>query len=353
MLLLVLGHFSTWAQPGESWYNLYFPVSKSQVDAEFGNNQQSMDGISTLLRSLADRGVDSVHVALHSYCSPEGRIGFNEELVRDRLANTREWMQSLEGIPVLSFTTDMTVSTREMVKEGEQYPYYRRCDIGISYVIPQPVQPELPVEEVPETPDIPETPATPDIQTPAEVIEPSMQLPVPEWEPSWYLKTNFLAYPLNLTANLAAEIEIGRHFSLSVPVYYSALNWFRSTIKFRVLGSQPEFRYWFQDNALGPFVSAHFTFGWYNIALGGMYRYQDHATTSPVAGGGLTAGWRVPVGHTRWAFEFTVGAGYLPLYYDTFYNVDNGAMAQEGLWKHYWGIDNAAVTLSYRFGPKR
>lgn len=89
MLLLVLGHFSTWAQPGESWYNLYFPVSKSQVDAEFGNNQQSMGGISTLLCSLADRGVDSVHVALHSYCSPEGRIGFNEELVRDRLANTK------------------------------------------------------------------------------------------------------------------------------------------------------------------------------------------------------------------------------------------------------------------------
>lgn len=176
---------------------------------------------------------------------------------------------------------------------------------------------------------------------------------MPEWGTSFYLKTNFLTYPLNLTANLAAEVEIGRHFSLSVPFYYSAMNWFRENIKFRVSGTQPEFRYWFRRDFKGFFAGAHITFGWYNIAVGGRYRYQDHATTSPVLGYGFTGGWRMPLAGSRWSLEFTLGVGYLPFYYDTFYNLSNGSLAEEGLRKNYWGPDNAAVTLCYRFGKRR
>ena len=183
--------------------------------------------------------------------------------------------------------------------------------------------------------------------TPVEVKEET------PWSTSWYLKTNLATYPL-LVANLAAEVEIGRHVSISLPVYYTPLNWFRSTVKFRVLGIQPEVRFWFNREFSRFFVGAHATFGWYNIALGGDYRYQDHATRTPTFGGGVTAGYRVLLDdNARWALEFTLGAGYLPLCYDTFYNVENGALAQEALRKNYWGLDNAAITLSYRFGKRR
>ena len=155
-------------------------------------------------------------------------------------------------------------------------------------------------------------------------------------------------------ASEAVEVEIGRHFSISVPFYYSSLDWFKNTIKFRMSGLQPEVRYWFRRDFTGFFAGAHATFGWYNVAVGGRYRYQDHGGNSPVFGGGINGGYRLMLGnHSRWALEFSLGAGYLPFYYDTFFNVENGALAESGLRNHYWGLDHAAVTLSFRFGKRR
>lgn len=358
VLVALLGGFSAFAQPGEASYRIWFAVSSFEVNPRFSNNRDAMDGIASLLQSLSDRGVDTVYVSLHSFCSPEGRADLNKALARNRGLNVQTWMQSLEGIPALSFQMEMSLSTWLEVKE-KSVSYFRRCDIALSYDVPAPVptgltpepdkalNPETILEEIPET-DVPlEARATTEV-----MLEPVVPAEKP-WAPSWYLKTNLLTYPLNLTANAAVEVEVGRHFSLSIPFYYSAMNWFRSDIKFRVCGSQPELRYWFGQSQVGLFAAVHLTFGWYNIALGGRYRYQDHSTSSPVIGGGVTAGWRLPLGRSRWAVEFTLGAGYLPLYYDTFYNVENGALAQEGLWKHYWGPDNAAVSFSYRFGKRR
>ena len=167
----------------------------------------------------------------------------------------------------------------------------------------------------------------------------------------FYLKANLLTYPL-LCANLGAEMTFGKHFSVSVPVYYTALDWFQYNIKFRVLGTQPEFRWYLRDDFTGFFAAAHLTFSYYNIALGGKYRYQDHATVSPTLGGGINAGYRTVLGDTPWSLEFSLGAGFLPLYYDTFYNIRNGSYVEEGLRKSYFGPDHAAVTLCYRFGKK-
>ena len=52
--------------------------------------------------------------------------------------------------------------------------------------------------------------------------------------------------------------------------------------------------------------------------------------------------------NNRWHAEFTLGAGVYRLHYDTFYNVNDGKLI--GTYKKtYWGIDNAAVNISYRF----
>ena len=119
--------------------------------------------------------------------------------------------------------------------------------MSVSYELPVPVT----VEPVPE-PDkvsVPETMQEETLEADVpmdartstnEMSEPMVSAEVP-WAPSWYVKTNFLTYPLNLTANAAVEVEVGRHFSLSVLFYFSAMNWFRYDIKFRVCGSQPEF----------------------------------------------------------------------------------------------------------------
>lgn len=159
------------------------------------------------------------------------------------------------------------------------------------------------------------------------------------------LKTNVLSLPI-LVLNAGAEIQPFPHWSLSIPVYYSGLNWMSQNRKFRTLAFQPEVRYWLGDTFRGLFFNVHAVFGWYNVALGGDYRYQDHAHKSPTFGGGLGVGYKLALGTTRWGLEFGLGAGVLPLHYDYYYNIPNGRLAGEDTYT-YWGPDQAFLSLTY------
>jgi hypothetical protein len=168
-----------------------------------------------------------------------------------------------------------------------------------------------------------------------------------------YLKVNALTLPL-LVPNIGFERLFLNNWSLSGMFYYTALDWFDPEAKFRVLGLQSELRYWFRYDMMGPFIAAHATFGWYNIAWGGKYRYQDHNRNTPTLGGGLNVGWKIPLfgkEDTPWGVEFTLGAGVLPLHYDIYYNVNNGRFVGDDS-ATYFGIDNASVTVTYRIGRK-
>lgn len=170
--------------------------------------------------------------------------------------------------------------------------------------------------------------------------------------PSVYLKTNLLLWPL-LDANLGVEFEIGEHMSFSLPVIYSALNWFTENTKFRSLGTQPELRFWLFDDFHGPFLAVHGTLGYYNVALPSwQYRIQDRDGRTPAYGGGLNAGWKFRLDRNkadRWGLEISLGYGYLHLDFDRFENYDNGPYASSGI-EDYLGPDHASVALTYRFG---
>ena len=166
-----------------------------------------------------------------------------------------------------------------------------------------------------------------------------------------YVKSNMLLYPL-LIPSIGYEYRPFPRISGSVLAMYSAINWFSNDTKFRVLGVQAEGRYWFKDTMLGPFAGVHANFGWYNVAWGGDYRYQDHKGKKPAYGSGLTIGYKIPffpkVNSGRMGIEFTLGAGFMPLHYDIYYNVENGRLAGENKLT-YWGIDNASISFVYRF----
>lgn len=166
------------------------------------------------------------------------------------------------------------------------------------------------------------------------------------------VKSNSLGWALAM-ANGAVEIDFARHWSLSVPVYYSAINYFISTIKFRVFATQPEFRYWLREDNSGFFAGAHFGVASYNIAVNGNKRYQDHNGTSPALGGGISVGYRMPLTENqKWNIEFVVGVGGYKAHYDTFHNVENGRLIGSHS-KTYWGVDNVGVNVSYRFDFKK
>jgi hypothetical protein len=56
--------------------------------------------------------------------------------------------------------------------------------------------------------------------------------------------------------------------------------------------------------------------------------------------------------NNRWHVEFAIGAGGYNLHYDRFYNVDNGKLV-DTYHKIYWGIDNAAINISYNIDLKK
>lgn len=171
-----------------------------------------------------------------------------------------------------------------------------------------------------------------------------------EWTRGLYLKTNAVGWAM-LISNIAVEVDINKHWSVTLPVYYSALNYFTRTRKLRTLAFHPEVRWWFAPKW---FVGAHFGVAQYNYALSSSeWRYQDHNGNTPALGGGLSFGWRTPLGKSKhWMMELTAGAGCYRLKYDTFHNEANGAMVSTTS-RTFFGVDNAAVTFIYRFDLKR
>ena len=175
------------------------------------------------------------------------------------------------------------------------------------------------------------------------------------WNRELHVKTNVVGLGLGI-ANAAVEVDLTKHLSFTLPVYYSAWDYFQSTLKFRTLAVQPEVRYWFHPDNDGWFIGGHFGLGYFNLAFNGDYRYQDHNRETPSMGGGISAGYRTHLSRNkRWKMEFSLGGGVYPSRYDKFHNTSDtkeGLMV-ESVKKAYWGIDQAAVSFSYSFDLKK
>jgi hypothetical protein len=112
---------------------------------------------------------------------------------------------------------------------------------------------------------------------------------------------------------------------------------------------QPEARYYVKGNE-GFYLGAHLGLGWYNFALDGEFRIQDHRGRRPAFGGGLGLGYTLPFKkHPRWGMEFAVGAGIYDSKYDMFYNEENGPVYKTDIRKTWIGVDNASISFTYKF----
>ena len=174
------------------------------------------------------------------------------------------------------------------------------------------------------------------------------------WHKEIALKTNVCGWAM-LGANTAIEYDITPHLSLHVPVHYSGgLDYFKETIKFRGLVLQPELR-WYPRLSKevkndGFYLGAHFGLGWYNFALDGEWRYQDHNGTTPSLGGGLTLGYAVQFKRNpRWGMEFGIGGGAYSSKYDMFFNENNGPFHKTGIEEIWFGIDHVDISFTYKW----
>lgn len=169
-----------------------------------------------------------------------------------------------------------------------------------------------------------------------------------EERPILALKTNLAAYVFGV-ANLAVEIPFAQKFSADVPVYYSPYT-LAQNYRFRILGFEPELKYWFNRPFKGHSIGLHGIAVMYNIAFNGRDRFQNTNGDDFVYGGGISYGYTMQL-KKNWHIEFTAGLGYLHLDHDVFRNVDNGALYDNRKF-HYWGPTKLGINIIYLFNKR-
>jgi len=164
----------------------------------------------------------------------------------------------------------------------------------------------------------------------------------------WAAGTNVPALGMGIV-NAWGEVTIDHKWSAALSLYYSAWDYGSATRKFRTFIFRPEIRCWPRGVLGGFYAQFHLQMAWYNFALPSWcYRIQDASGRHPALGGGIGAGYRLPLGRGRWALDAAIGAGVYHLKYDRYENRKNGPRidTQRRIWV---GIDNVSVSVVYNF----
>lgn len=156
------------------------------------------------------------------------------------------------------------------------------------------------------------------------------------------LKTN-VAFDAIGVLNLAYEVQLHRKMTLDLPVMWSLWDAQREHA-LRVIALQLELRWWTgSEVGRGHFFGLHAHTAWFNFKWEDN-RYQD--VGRPLLGAGLSYGYKLSLGQ-HWGAEFNVGVGYANLKYNTYYNIENGALINTRI-RHYWGLTRLGLSLVYR-----
>ena len=253
--------------------------------------------------------------------------------------------QAASTVPAKEITPPKQQPTRTTPEKEARLPEKQAAEEAVA----QPKQPEQ-TERAQQT-------ATPPVQEPKSPVAaiPAKEVS-PATPPTDALLTDatpssgrYLAVKTNLAAwagtimNLAADVQVSEHFSVELPVLWCP--WYVSSEHaVKTFTIQPEARYWLSKPGKGHFFGVHAHVGWFNVKWN-RDRYQD--TDRPLLGAGISYGYLLPF-NEHWAGEFTLGAGYANMRYDTYYNIDNGARIDTRT-KNYWGITRVGLSVVYRF----
>lgn len=372
-------------------YTIYFRVDEHELDPEYQDNAKTLERmIRELGDAINDEGRLSCQIDIVASASPEGRKLHNEQLSKRRMEVVLSAIRKNIDVTDVTFHTNSLVEdwaiVAAYVAEDQQVPRRQEVlqvlnsfdgtqdiraelkkigDGAYDYILNN-FFPLLRSTDVVAVYDISERltyaqvqsvslTITTGLQAPEQPLRTPPPAPRPDLRrhPFIKLKTNTLGLGLG-HANIAVEYAFAEHFSVALPFYYSGgFDYFKPTLKFRGIVLQPEVRYYLKANE-GFYVGAHLGLGWYNFALNGEFRIQDHRGNRPAFGGGLGIGYTLPFKkNPRWGVEFAIGAGIYDVKYDVFYNEINGPYAEHGVHDTFFGIDNASIAFTYKFDMKR
>ncbi len=163
--------------------------------------------------------------------------------------------------------------------------------------------------------------------------------------PKTALKTNLL-YLGSTTPNVSFEFGLGRRWTSDLSAAYNPFR-LRQGGTNQLWFVQPEFRYWFCRRFERHFIGVHGIYGAYNIGQLDFLTsaFRQHRYKGSAFGVGIGWGYHLPMGG-RWAWEFSLGGGYVRLDYDKYacFECDELEASRE---RHYFGPTRASVSLVF------
>ena len=356
----------------DSTFIFHYPPCIQMFKADYKSNRQTLQLLKKRLQTFS-KGKDTLYVNGYSgECDNDSR---NRRTAFHRCNNLKGYLINYYGLRERDFKTVNTPHNHPdlgdiVVISYSSLPLLKQMEEDVSKSLPAekeqkteeitPVVVEKETEPVREEQEIKEeiqqaeqqaTPVQQEVKSDPERTDQPMQTDKSVSAPQ--TSSRYLAVKTNLAAwagtimNLAADVQVSEHFSVELPVLWCP--WYVSSEHaVKTFTIQPEARYWLSKPGKGHFFGVHAHVGWFNVKWN-RDRYQD--TDRPLLGAGISYGYLLPF-NEHWAGEFTLGAGYANMRYDTYYNIDNGARIDTRT-KNYWGITRVGLSVVYRFNLKK
>ena len=339
-----------------------YPSGIRMFKTKYAENSRSLQSLQERLRAF-QKGEDTLYV--NGYSGSGDTEAANRRIAFWRSNNLKGYLINTLGLRERDFKT---------VNHSSPHPAWGEVvTLGFSPIAPAYVfkdsinsvsEAEAPVEEKKEMPvtvevekevtakktDVPVV--SPEPREEASSQHQAEQVPVVTGSESpssgRYLgvKTNIAAWAGTIM-NIAADVQVSEHLSIELPILWCPWH-ISSKHAIKTFTIQPEARYWLSKPGTGHFFGVHAHIGWFNVKWN-RDRYQD--TDRPLLGAGISYGYLLPF-NEHWAGEFTLGAGYANMKYNTYYNIDNGARIDTRT-KNYWGITRIGLSVVYRFNLKK
>ena len=355
----------------DSTFVFHYPPCIQMFKADYKSNRQTLQLLKKRLQTFS-KGKDTLYVNGYSgECENDSR---NQRTAFHRCINLKGYLINYYGLRERDFKTVNTPHNHPdlgdiVVISYSSLPPLKQMEEDVSKSLPAekeqkteeitPVVVEKETEPVREEQEIKEeiqqveqqvTPVQQEVKSEPEQTDKPMQtdesVSAPQTSSRYVaVKTNLAAWAGTIM-NLAADVQVSEHFSVELPVLWCPWH-VSSKHAVKTFTIQPEGRYWLARPGKGHFFGVHAHIGWFNVKWN-RDRYQD--TSRPLLGAGISYGYLLPLGE-HWAGEFTLGAGYANMKYDTYYNIGNGARIDTRT-KNYWGITRVGVSVVYRFNLK-
>ena len=355
----------------DSTFVFHYPPCIQMFKADYKSNRQTLQLLKKQLQTFS-KGKDTLYVNGYSgECENDSR---NQRTAFHRCINLKGYLINYYGLRERDFKTVNTPHNHPdlgdiVVISYSSLPPLKQMEEDVSKSLPAekeqkteeitPVVMEKETEPVREEQEIKEeiqqveqqvTPVQQEVKSEPEQTDKPMQtdesVSAPQTSSRYVaVKTNLAAWAGTIM-NLAADVQVSEHFSVELPVLWCPWH-VSSKHAVKTFTIQPEGRYWLARPGKGHFFGVHAHIGWFNVKWN-RDRYQD--SSRPLLGAGISYGYLLPLGE-HWAGEFTLGAGYANLKYNTYYNIGNGARIDTRT-KNYWGITRVGISVVYRFNLK-